>query len=243
MAMIELCEPLLQYLCRVNRSARKGLPMDTAQVRGDVKQLLSELQTKAQKADEGEQATRIKRPLHWLIDAVVIGAGGPTGAQWKNMRLEPEDDGGESFFAEVEKDLADPGDAATERLAVYYHCIGLGFVGKHAEDTDMLRRVMAKMQARLRGTVEVDKTARMCPEAYEKVNTANLIEPPSRSMVPIVIALVGTLLVLAAANVFFYRSSSQELSRALTDITGSLGGGGSSDGGSGESAAGGASGR
>lgn len=223
MTLIELCEPLMQYMCRVNRSAHKGLPMDPAQVRADVRQLMQEIATKAQRAGMSENFERTRKALHTFIDATVMGVGGLLGTQWKAMRLEPES-AMQDFFDQVEKALGDPDDDATERLAVYYHCIGLGLVGPHAEDTEALRRMMAKMQARLRGRMDVDPAARICPEAYEALNTSNLIEPPARSMIPMVIALVGTVIVLAVANVLFFRHASSDLSSALTDIASSTAG-------------------
>jgi type VI protein secretion system component VasF len=224
MTLIELCEPLMQYMCRVNRSAHKGLPMDPAQVRADVRQMMQEIATKAQRAGMAENFEKTRKALHTFIDATVMGVGGLLGQQWKAMRLEPEG-ALQEFFAQVEAALGDPDDDATERLAVYYHCIGLGIAGQGPEDTEGLRRMMAKMQARLRGRMEVDPSARICPEAYESLNTANLIEPPARSMAPMAIALVGTVIVLAVANLLFFRHSSADLSTALQEISGSTRGG------------------
>ncbi len=219
MTLIELCEPLMQFMCRVNRSAHKGLPMDPAQVRADVRQMLQEIATKAQRAGMSENFEKSRKAIHTFIDATVIGVGGLLGQQWKAMRLEPEG-ALQDFFAQVEAALGDPTDEATDRLAVYYHCIGLGMAGATTEDTESLRRMMAKMQARLRGRMDVDPSARICPEAYECLNTANLIEPPARSLAPMAIALVGTVVVLAVANVLFFRHSSADLSTALKDIAG-----------------------
>ena len=47
MNLQELCEPLFQYMCRLNRSARKGGAYDMGQVRTETKGLLDEIKTRA----------------------------------------------------------------------------------------------------------------------------------------------------------------------------------------------------
>jgi hypothetical protein len=77
---------------------------------------------------------------------------------------------------------------------------------------------MMEIFARLRGRLDADAAARLCPESYQNVNTADLIQPPGRSLVMIAIALVGLVVVLFATNAYLYRSSSSELRESLTEI-------------------------
>jgi hypothetical protein len=66
--------------------------------------------------------------------------------------------------------------------------------------------------------LDADPSARICPEAYEHVNTANLVEPPGRKLVGVGIALAVGLIVVCAANVALYSSSSSKLEAALEAI-------------------------
>ena len=50
MNLPELCEPLFQSVCRLNRSARKGGMHSHDQVRAEIKAMIGEIQAKA-KAD------------------------------------------------------------------------------------------------------------------------------------------------------------------------------------------------
>src|SRR4051794_10547169 len=45
--LLELAETLFQYVCRLNRSAKKGVGQDPAHVRGDFKAILIESRAKA----------------------------------------------------------------------------------------------------------------------------------------------------------------------------------------------------
>jgi hypothetical protein len=65
---------------------------------------------------------------------------------------------------------------------------------------------------------DVNDSNKICPEAYENVNTSNLVQPPARGLVGIGIGLVGAILVLFVANAFLYKSSSQELQRAVKGV-------------------------
>ena len=66
--------------------------------------------------------------------------------------------------------------------------------------------------------IDTDQSSRICPESYENVDTSNLVQAPSASLVGIGIALVGLILVLFIANAYMYRSSSSELTKALQGI-------------------------
>ena len=54
---------------------------------------------------------------------------------------------------------------------------------------------------------------RICADAYEKVDTRDLIEPPGTKLLGIAIVLVGLIIVLFFAYAFLYRDSAQGLNR------------------------------
>src|SRR3954451_8324201 len=47
MTPLDLCEPLFQYVCRVNRSARKNIVYDIEQVRSEIRALLEDIRIKS----------------------------------------------------------------------------------------------------------------------------------------------------------------------------------------------------
>jgi type VI protein secretion system component VasF len=118
----------------------------------------------------------------------------------------------------LDETLEDKSDAATDKLAVYYTCIGLGFTGWHTGQPEVLRKKMLEISARVRPIFEANPQSYICPDAYAFLNTSNLIQPPSASLGGIAIGLLGLLCVLLVAYVFLYRDGSDELKRALNTI-------------------------
>ncbi len=56
-----------------------------------------------------------------------------------------------------------PSDEASQRLLVFYTCIGLGFTGWYAGQSEYLRGKMLDISQRIRSAMETDKTVRICP--------------------------------------------------------------------------------
>ena len=222
MSLVEASEPLFQYMCRLNRSARKGAPLDLMQVRSEVKALLQDCKARAMptlKAGSGEW-DKTEIILVYFIDFMIKQSKVPWARDWKELAHERgQMAGDEDFFDELDKTLLDSSDAATERLGIFYVCMGLGFTGWFTGNTIKLRQYMAQMASRLRGTMDADRAAKICPEAYENVNTADLVEPPSRKIVAMVIAMVGLAITVAAVNVVFFTTKRGELKRSLDQIS------------------------
>ena len=97
-------------------------------------------------------------------------------------------------------------------------CLGLGFTGWYSGQPEFLRKKTVEVFARVRGRAGGEAAGNMCPDAYEHVNTSDLIQPPGRSLVGIAIALVGLIVVLFAANVVLYRSSASDVEGALETL-------------------------
>src|SRR5262245_44956105 len=110
MTLLELTEPLFQYICRLNRVARKsgagpsggetalltkgggGLPrgvsLDYAVVRGDIKGLLEDMQQKSAKDFRlNSQREKIELPLLFFVDSLISESGLRFAAQWNQDRL------------------------------------------------------------------------------------------------------------------------------------------------------------
>jgi type IV/VI secretion system ImpK/VasF family protein len=224
--LLEVCEPTLQYVCRLNRLARKGGHVGPEEVRAQIKALLTDAKAKAgQQPGLGGQFDKIELPLIFFCDSMVRESTLPFAGRWQDLAAERNElAGDEKFFDLLEETLADRSEQSAERLTVFYTCLGLGFTGWYAGQPEYLRKKMMELAARLRGKgMDADAGSKLCPDAYEHVNTSNLIEPPGRSLVGIAIALAALAIVLFLTNAQLYRSSAGELTSALGDITGSLG--------------------
>ena len=224
MTLSELCEPLFVYLCRLNRSARKGGDLEPSRVRSEIKAVFQDIGNAAS-ADPrlSDQYGRVELPLVFFADAIVAESELPFAAEWNKDRLAFEKNelaGDEKFFDLLDETLSDPSEQATERLMIFYTCLGLGFTGWYAGQTEHLQRKMLEMSARIPSLIGVDETRRICPEAYDHVDTSNLIEPPGKKLLGLGIALAGLAAVLVVVNALLFRWTSEDLAGILRQILG-----------------------
>jgi len=260
MTLLELTEPVFQYVCRLNRAARKaggggaaakgdtsflrggasntsffakggsgapaGAPrpisLDYSVVRPEIKAMLEDIQQRAHSDVRLErQAEKIELPLMFFIDSLISESTLPFASEWNQNRLAFERNelaGDEKFFDLLEETMRENNDEASERLAVFYVCLGLGFTGINFRQPEMLRRTMLTIAPRIRQMVEADQTARICPESYEGIDTRNLVQPPSSRMAIVGIIFLCFILAIVVSYFVMYRSASKELSASLTQI-------------------------
>jgi len=221
MTLLELSEPLFQYVCRLNRSARKGGNYDLSQVQSEIKGFLAEGKSKALGANLSEGWDKIELPLIFFCDFMIKSSSLPWAGDWKELAFERHEMAGdEKFFDLLEETLKDKSASANDRLAVYYTCIGLGFTGWYTSQPEYLRRKMKEIAARLQaaGGGQLGDARRICPDAYEKVDARDLIEPPGMKLIGIAIILVGLVFVLFFAYVFLYHESASALSTSLKQV-------------------------
>ena len=225
MTLPELCEPLFQYVCRLNRSPRKGGRHECNHVRAEIKALLEDMKSKAATdVNLLGQYERIEEVLVFFVDSMIAESRLPFAQEWHQNRLGYERNelaGDEKFFDLLEETLNDSSKAATERLAVFYTCIGLGFTGFYAGQPDYLRRKMLDCKSRIRDMMDMDEFSRICPQTYEHTDTRDFVEPPGKKLLGIAIALLGLILVLFVANLLLFRSTSKKLGEALHRINAS----------------------
>ena len=144
----------------------------------------------------------------------------PWAREWKELAFERKEMAGdEKFFDLLEETLKDRSPAANERLAVFYCCLGLGLTGWYTGQPEYLRRKMKEIAARLQAAGQFTETQKICPDAYDKVDTRDLIEPPGTKLVGIGIALVGLLIVFFFTYGFLYHDSANALRRAFSTIS------------------------
>lgn len=219
--VVDLCEPVFQYVCLLSRSARKGATLEPTSVRGEVKALLSKARSLSQ-ADPllANQYDTIERPLVYFIDFMIEESSLPFAREWTHTRLQNEmysvNHGDEDFFDLLDDTLKDKSPEATQRLAVFYSCIGLGFTGFYKGMSDVLRRQMMEMSARLRETMKIETAGRIVPEAYEHVDESNLVPPPRSSLVGLALAVVVVVVAMVGVSVYLYIEQTGELGRHLS---------------------------
>lgn len=221
MNLLELCEPLFHYVCFLNRSARKGGGVfDQSYVRGELRQIFADLKKRAAAEPHlSSQYEKVELPLVFFTDAMIKYSKLPFALDWEDLAYERNELAGESkFFELLDRTLAERNEAANERLAIFYTCVGLGFTGMFTGQAVDLRKKMLEISSRIRGIVDLNTQSKICPEAYEHIDTRNLIEPPARSLGGIAIALVGLVLVLLAANYVLYKKNTNNLANSLEQI-------------------------
>ena len=217
--LLDLCEPLFQYICRLNRSARKGGNYELAQVQSEIRGFLAEAKAKSVGANLSDQWEKIELVLIFFCDFMIKESPLPWAREWKELAFERHEMAGdEKFFDLLEETLKDKSPAANDRLAVMYNCLGLGFSGWYTGQPEYLRRKMKEIAARLQAAGMFPETDRICPDAYEKVDTRDLVEPPGTKLIGIAIALIGLMIVLFFAYAFLYRDSASKLTNALKTI-------------------------
>ena len=222
MTLLELCEPLFLYMCRLHRSARKGGSHEYSRVRAEVEGILKEMRRTAD-TEPGlvGQFEKVGEVLLFFVDSLIAESGLPFSAEWHRNRLafaRNELAGDEKFWELLDDTLQDSSSEATERLAVFYTCIGLGFTGFYAGQPEYLRKKSLQCSARLQHLIETDEEKRVCPEAYEHLDTRDLIEPPGAKLLGIALGLAGFIIVLFVANIYLFRVTSEDLVKALNTI-------------------------
>jgi type IV/VI secretion system ImpK/VasF family protein len=223
MTPVELCEPIFTKLCVLNRLARnQGDRISYDQLRLEIEQLL----TGVRNAAEADPVLRthwqkLELPMIFFVDSMISESGLAAAATWNRTRLaydRKELAGDEKFFDLLDETLNDPSDEASQRLVVFYTCIGLGFTGWYAGQTEYLRGKMLDISQRIRSAMETDNTVRICPETYLNVDTRDLVQPPASRLGGIAIVFAGLCLIVVTVEAYLFHAASLSLTDSLTAI-------------------------
>jgi type IV/VI secretion system ImpK/VasF family protein len=195
MNLLDLYEEFFQYVCRLNRMAKTQAHPELATVRSEVKDLLAQVTSKASSDVKAlNQVKKLELPMIFFIDNLVCTSRLKFAAQWAEKRLATERNelaGDERFFVDfIEKDLTDTSEEAVERLAIYYVCLGLGFMGMYQNQPEQVRRYIEQIYARIPQFVDRDPRTKISEEAYQHTNTQVLTEPPSNKIILVAVAFV-----------------------------------------------------
>lgn len=224
MTILELCEPLFQYVCMLNRIARNagGDSMEYHTLRPVIDSIFEGMGD-AGRADPvlGQQYARMRLPLVFFVDSILSESALALAPTWNKNRIAYEQEelaGDEKFFDLLDQTLEETGPEVDERLAVYYTMLGLGFTGWYAGQSEYLRAKMNVLAARIKRQVQPDARARLCPEAYEHLDTRNLVQPPGIKLAVVAIVFAGVLLGTLLLNGYLFHAASRGLDRSLTEI-------------------------
>ena len=220
MTLLELCEPLFQYVARLSRLARMGHSLEMSQVRSDIKRILEEMKANASNTAELiSQYEKVELPLIFFVDFIIKESKLSFATEWLELGRERNElAGDEKFFDLLDGDLADPSDAATQRLVIFHTCIGLGFTGIYTGQPESIHRLMSKISARISGMMDADEKSYVSPEAYENVDSRDFVEPPAAKLVGIGIALIGLIIVWIITYFLLFKTTSSDVDDALNTI-------------------------
>jgi type VI protein secretion system component VasF len=142
-------------------------------------------------------------------------------SQWSGNRLAKERNelaGDERFFDLLDKDLTDTSEEAEERLAVYYVCLGLGFMGMYQGQPEQVRRYLEQVFPRIRRWMDVDPRTRISEEAYRHTDTRALSEPQGNKIALVLVIFVFLSLSALVVCYGLYANASENLRNSITTI-------------------------
>jgi type VI secretion system protein ImpK len=231
--LVDLCEPLFQYVCMLNRIARNpgGEGLEFAPLQGLIKEIFEDIQQNPGAGDPLKaQFLKVRVALIFWVDSMIAESKLGIAGQWHRNRLAYEFNelaGDEKFFDLLDETLAEKGPEADERLAIFYTCMGLGFQGWYAGQSEYLRKKMMDLGKRIPSRyIDTQHSARVCPEAYQHVDGRNLVEPPGLKVITMAICFAGLFLVALAVNFYLFHTASTGLAESLrTILTHDLSGG------------------
>ena len=226
MTVLELCEPLFKKVCLLNRIGREGASLSSTieldKLRLEIKELFADLEKKASSQPGlGALWQKLELPLIFFVDSMIAECGLAVSTAWHHNRLAYERKelaGDEKFFDLLDETLNDPSEEATERLKIFYTCLGLGFSGWYAGQPEYLRGKMLDISHRIRPAMDTDQSTRICPEAYIGVDTRDLIQRPGLSIAAIAIIFVGLCLIVLTVETYLFRAASLSLTDSVTAI-------------------------
>jgi type VI secretion system protein ImpK len=226
MTVLELCEPLFKKVCLLNRLGREGAGLSSTieleKLRLEIKELFADLEeTASSQPGLGAQWQKLEMPLIFFVDSMIAECGLTVSTAWHHNRLAYERKelaGDEKFFDLLDETLNDPSEEATERLKIFYTCLGLGFSGWYAGQPEYLRGKMLDISHRIRPAMDTDQSTRICPEAYIGVDTRDLIQRPGLSIGAIAVIFIGLCLVVLTVETYLFRAASLSLTDSVTAI-------------------------
>ena len=238
MNLQELTDPFFQYICRLNRMARAATAaaqqeqhdqagaaaavpgLSEGQARAEILGMLKSMKQRSTSTSGlTDQYNRVEKTLKAFADSSIKHSRLSFAGPWRELSYEEGNLAYEdAFFDDMKETLRDSSKDGTDRLSIYYTCMGLGFTGRYADEPEVLRQKMREIHARLQEQYDDRDEARICADAYDRVDRRNLVEPPGFKLIGIAIALVGCILIVLSAYIYQYYYASHQLESHLKDV-------------------------
>lgn len=225
MRLIDLAEPLFQYICMIRRLGENSVEYSYDKARSDINKIFNEIEYKAsQDRMLGLQYSKMKLPLIFFTDSMIAESKISFAAEWDDNRLAYEHSemtGDHKFFEILEEIFEDRLNSQEECLYVFYVCIGLGFKGIYKPKTKQkqLQQIMWKICDHLPDVLK--KEPDFLLEQDIDINRSALKIPffisfwKPRTFIIIVAVLLG---VWIFSNIFLYLGASYKANAAFKDV-------------------------
>ena len=223
MNLLKLCEPIFQEVCLLNRIARTGHAYSSCEaLRASILAIFSQVDARSlEEISLREQFAKVHLPLLFFVDSMISESRLPIASEWNAKRLAYDLDelaGDEKFYELLEETLLDPTEEATERLQIFYQCLGLGFTGWYRHQPTFVRAKMREISLRLDKFVKAGAEERICPEAYAHLDTRNFIAPPGTRIGGIAILFAGLCLIVVLVEAYLFHAAALNLIGYLSAI-------------------------
>lgn len=220
----KLCEPLFIEVCEINRIVRKGSGdrLDKNAVLDRIQRTLASIRAKAEgNLDLQKQYDEVEPILIYFVDDSVMSSNAPWRFQWEppmeEMRYGTRV-GGKQFFEMLDQHLQDGSAGATERLEIFYICIGLGFTGWYLTDPDYLEKKMSDIASRLRRADKLGNMGRIIPKNELNIDTSQLFVSKGPWFVVMSILTICLVLAVLIGNIVLYQIAVADLGKDLEAI-------------------------
>lgn len=219
-----LSQPLINYICEINRIAHQGGNLEMAVVRSTIKRHVEKMYDQAvNNLELTAELNKIRLPLVFFIDHIIKEGPFPFKDQWDEFgRQFNELSGDEKFFDLLDENLNDPSASATERLKVFYQCLGVGFSGCYKNDPDFVERKMRICALRIGINSERPVLEKLSPACYEHTNQQARFVDPAKLIRRIFFIAVMILVVTYVGNVIMFYRLASPMNSALDSCIASL---------------------
>jgi hypothetical protein len=225
--IVEICHPIFDFVCQVNRNRRLGVSLDAVKLRGTAERLLKQAAALAEAEGLNEEfAVRdpelrenrsldsigVERILCQLIDDTMNRWQGPHRDAWVAPPgylcvVRYADQGwATTFFEQLDFVLNDcEGEQVRGRREIYLHALALGFTGEKYREVAQLRDYMTRLKTAIGFNDELVKLEDPIVPGIEKImEEREVVVPPAVVATRAGVAVAAMVVVVLIANFVTY---------------------------------------
>jgi len=215
--LLELCEPMFAYVCKLNRIARRDLSYSKDVASVEIRKIFEEMRSRAnEEPGLRSQFDRMELALRAFVDESIQRSELSFAEDWEPISWEMPDGAAylSSFFESLDETLEERGREAQERMEVFYTCLGLGFAPEE-RSPEQIDEYQTRLAAHVCAPGATTERRISSPEDH-KPDTRVLWVRLGMPLTIIAASVVIGLIALYAVNVVIYE-------RGLHDLEASLG--------------------